>query len=395
MVSELKQSSSGRNGIIVLTHKERQLLKSKNKVVVEILDKLHRQNLIGMHWGHYTRSIPKIPFVDFHLASPGTIGKGHNTIQNWISLSSRNFVDPIFFSKDKLPRKWDILYVCRALKLKNIHEMFLIARKLLDLNHSFSILLQINAPLNFKNLRGYYAEIQNDYENMFSVQDRSLVKLNFIVSNDIFPIATEDIAALMRQSRIVALLSNREGESRVISEALASNCWILCKSRLKGGGRDLLSTQNSIQFSDLDECVHKLIANKAFSQPKIEPSIVEAIHSSISTPFLRSQLERLLEKRQLDIGNGWQLTNLDRKLPSHTSSLGNILGISQTDDLKTETDLLKYACSILNENHNTMISEFLKYELILQSRFTHVLRNRFLMAYSKIGAAIGKKLYRY
>lgn len=395
MVSILKQPSTGLSGIIVFTHKERHLLKSKNKVVIETLYKLHTNNLIGMHWGHYTRKIPKISCIDFHLASPGTIGKGHKTVSNWIPISSRNFVEPIFFSDDTTKRKWDILYVCRALRLKNINEMFQIVRKLLDLGHDFSVLMQINAPLKHKDLPGYYSEVQEDYEEMFSVQERSSVVLNFITSDDPFPIKTENIASLMHQSRIVALLSNREGESRVISEALASQCWVLCKSRLKGGGRDLLSEQNSIQFRNLDDCVNKLIASRGRPQPVIDSTLVEEIKSSITTPLLKSHLERLLEMRQFDTKHGWELSNLGRKLPSHTSFLGNILGFSLTDDLRTETDLLKFSCSVLGLSTTTVINEYLNFELVFRSHFTNILQNKFKMVKSKIGAVAGKFLFKY
>ena len=395
MVSELKNPLSGKHGVIIFTHKERQLLSSKNQSVKNSLRRLQENNLLGMHWGHYIRRIPKIPFIAFHLASPGTVGYGHDKIINWIPLSSRNFVDPIFFQHDGTPRVWDILYVCRALKLKNIKELFTIIRKLLDLGHNFSVLLQINAPLNYQMNPSYYAKLKSDYENMFSNHEQSFVVLNFIVSKDPFPIDTAGISALMQQSRIVALLSEREGESRVISEALASNCWVLCKSRLKGGGRDLLSEQNSIQYRNMQTCIEKLIANKTSPQPHKDLKISKAISSKTSSVVLREHLEKFLVERELEPHLGWELSNLDKRLPSHLKTHSDFFDNATTDDLKTELDLIKYICYLLNEDAEKYISEFRAEEVRLNESISYFLRNKLRHIYSKLGAKLGKLLFKY
>ena len=82
-----------------------------------------------------------------------------------------------------------------------------------------------------------------------------------------FPYGALDIARLYRASRSFLLCSQREGESRVIHEALLSGTPVLARRDLIGGGLDHLDEANSQLYGTVEELASLMIGIKHQDPP--------------------------------------------------------------------------------------------------------------------------------
>jgi hypothetical protein len=138
-----------------------------------------------------------------------------------------------------------------------------------------------------------------------------------------------------------------------------------------------------------------LIANRTSTQPLKDLKVLEAISSKTSSGVLREHLERLLVKKKMESHLGWEMSDLDKRLPSHLKTHSDTFNDSATDDLKREIDLIKYICYILNEDTEKYISEFIAEEIRLNNSLFFLLGIKFHGIYSRFGAMLGKLFFKY
>ena len=66
-----------------------------------------------------------------------------------------------------------------------------------------------------------------------------------------FPLSEQAISDFMNLSKVFTLFSDKEGESRVVSEALLCGLPVVVKKDILGGATDYLNIQNSKLFTSL------------------------------------------------------------------------------------------------------------------------------------------------
>ena len=279
---------------------------------------------IGMHFGWHHENYPTLPFIDFYMGGKGTV-----TFQNpenifFIPLNSRSFSSSLFSKQNSYKKYWDIICVSNNSKFKNLGLFLKTVRKLYDHGKKYKVLLLVTSKKNETPER-FYIQLEDDYHSLFSSSERelfTLMKLSPTLSFTGLPQST--LSHFYAESKVFTLFSNKEGESRVISEALLSGLMVVVKNDLQGGGRDLLDDSNSIQFSEYHNAYQTLIeAVEHYKDYNIPSEEVKKItQESYTVPLLKSYFKKLYHTHDQHFDG--ELINCDRlafRLPAHEPSV--------------------------------------------------------------------------
>jgi glycosyltransferase involved in cell wall biosynthesis len=343
----LKDRGPGSKGVVVLTHKERSVIEEGGSVLEPVLAEFRDQYLIAMHWGHYASDVEEIPWVDVHLAAPGTISFAPGVEARRIPLASRNFIPGVFHDRAG-PRRWDVLSVARPLAVKNLDQLLQAIRIAHDRGHRLRALLLCPCGPVMEESDGWYTRLWDDYVEMFSPEERELVTVMMLGAWGYpFPVSSTYLADVYNDSKAFALFSDREGESRVVAEALLCGLWVVAKEHVEGGAGDYLTADNSRRFTTVEEAADALIdLHLADERPANSAALISELSETRTAPRLREQLEALLppgpHRDEL-----WHLDNLDRALPSHLLSLPRELRREYTNDLADPRAALTFMLSLL------------------------------------------------
>lgn len=224
------------------------------------LARLRERYFLGVHFGHRFDDFPTLPYADFYMSGPGTVGFQHPEEVFLIPYNSRSFSSKIFTPDPAVPKRYDLLHVGRDIRLKNVDRILASVRKLYDQGKRYRVLLWI-LPARNRDEKRVYTTLAEDYYRLFSADERKdcvLMYLNRDLS--IMGVAREELVHYYRQSKVFTLFTEKEGESRVISEALLCGLPVVVWDKLIGGGRDLLTPHNSVQFPSYD------LAHEALSE---------------------------------------------------------------------------------------------------------------------------------
>ena len=199
------------------------------------------------------KNIEKIDLIDFHLAGPGTVIFKNPEENYHIPLCSRNFSSTLF-KKKNFTKIYDIINISRPLRLKNIDEFFIVIKKMISKNFFPKVLIICPLSVDFYQNNHNYMEIYSDYMAMFSSKERESITLMLLSpEGSPFQLSEEAISDFMNLSKVFTLFSDKEGESRVVSEALLCGLTVVVKRNIIGGAKDYLNDDNSRLFSTLDE----------------------------------------------------------------------------------------------------------------------------------------------
>lgn len=344
MVFVLKRPSEASPGIIIFTHKERRYFADSRALLSKAIDQLKARYVLGMHWGHFAEDVDPSPDIDFHLAGPGTLKLRAGSKTRVIPLCSRNFT-PAVFQADCGEKYWDIILVARPLRLKKIDEFFLVLKSVITARPKTTALL-VCPMIPEPNAKDVYLEIFADYLRIFSESERENITL-LTPSEHLypFPLSQGVMAYFFNRSRFFTLLSEQEGESRVIAEALLCGLPVFVRATLRGGGRDFLNSDNSCQFANLDEAaamfLDALEQRRGF---KIDSeSLAQELRADYSGPQLREQIVTLFAELGHSFSGEMDLESLDRKLPSHCQILPERLRNRFTDDIRSESAFVDFS----------------------------------------------------
>jgi glycosyltransferase involved in cell wall biosynthesis len=343
----LKDGAPSSKGIVVFTHKERSVIEEGGEALAPVLEELREHYLVAMHWGHYAAGVEEIPWVDVHLAAPGTLSFAPGVSTPRIPMASRNFIPGIFHDR-RGARRWDVLSVARPLHVKNLDQLLRSIRIAYDRGHRITALLLCPCGPVMKESDGWYTGMWNDYIEMFSPEERELVTVLMLGPEGYpFPVSSTYLAGVYNDSKSFALFSDQEGESRVVAEALLCGLWILAKSDVRGGAGDYLTEGNSRRFSTPEEAADALIELHATDMRPADSAPLRAeLSESETVPRLREALEALLPPGDHH-DRLWHVENLARELPSHVLSLPTELRREYTNDLAGPTAALKFMSLLL------------------------------------------------
>lgn len=345
-------------GIVIFTHKERPMIQPKAPGMAKRLKALKQFYVLGMHWGSPHANVPEVPFMDFHLGGQGTLSLAADNPAPHLPLCSRNFLPPCFSPEPDIEKQWDILAVAGPRRLKNLDEVLVVLRELLNQRPTLKALI-VSACDNLANRDPIldYIEIEDDYQRLFTPHERKHnVVLQLLEADGGVAYTQPQLAELYRASKVFTLFTNKEGESRVISEALCCGVPVVVKNYLSGGGRDYLDNTNSRQFETLDEavtCFTELLDDDASRQFDVDAMLrvqSEQYTAQTITEAMAQQFERL----GIPFAGELDTEHLSFKLPSHHYKPLPIEWRNRhSNDLSSPWGASMFVASLLNKEGNT------------------------------------------
>lgn len=345
----MKEPKGKSKGILTFTHKERWVFDGSTHVLDALIDRAHERYFFLMHWGHYAKNEMSDARIDMHLASPGTVSFASDHPVRQLPLSSRNFLPSIFSPTDYDPFI-DILTIGRPSPIKGLDEFLVTAKHVLDVRPETTILMLVP-----NNQRWTWRTLKSDYHRILEPHHQRQVHLVSpeLVGN-LFPLPPRAVAMFYHASRMFALFSHQEGQSKVVHEALLCGLPILARRNVRGGARDLLDETNSRLFSSPEEAAARAIeildsANFELPTPELENELRE----ENSIPRLMRELENLYRDHGMPLDGEIDTDNLDKKLPGHALLLPAEYRLSVTDDLASRRAAAKFLGRLIGDPPST------------------------------------------
>lgn len=298
-----------------------------------------------MHWGFYHRHVPHIPGVELHIASDYLLKTILQRNDYGIPMPSRNFLPSCFHPDSNVHKIWDILAIQRPVRFKNIDQLLQSLRLVYDRRPQTKTLIFTFEPEQL-DPHFHYVELQQDYERLFTAQERENLQLKRVVAKpgEVFPLQEAEIADLYRQSRIFTLFSDAEGESRVISEALVSGLYVVAKKHLKGGGRDYLDEDNSRLFTTPEQaatCFIELM--EKHRPPHNVKQMITGMRQDHTVARFEQELRQFFATIDEPFEGALKLDNLHRNLPSQNALLPRTWTVDGQDDLRSLATFVEFA----------------------------------------------------
>ena len=276
----LKKSCLKSKGVIIFTHKEfsnffyyktgflkmiyRGLKISPRDTVRKIMGsnlfyknikKIKARYIIGVHFGWFYEKANFLNDADFILKVDNNMPK-LKFKGSILNLVTRNFTPEIFEHTPSVNRYYDIINVSKYSDIKKLNLFLKSIKEIYRQGKKFRVILITSNKDN----KQKYNDLISDYYNIFTPEERNKFIL-LMLSKDIrFPgISQEAISFFIKNTKVLTLFSEVEGESRIISEALMAGCRVCAYKYLKGGGVDYLNQRNSELFEKYDIASESLI----------------------------------------------------------------------------------------------------------------------------------------
>jgi len=343
MALVLKKHSTQSTGVLILTHKEQALLGAFRSY--------RDRYVIGCHIGCDHRHKAPSGF-DFYLASNEQLPPGFAKKNRVIEMNSRNFLPNEYHhtegksknsllnsiheiekvSRTKISEEikseitqsnsdyiWDILWVNKPHRVKNI-QIFLDQLKILFTQQGVckTLLICALSPNEKGRYKEHFLDVENYIQSRFTPAEQKFISLlrpdtggNEGADNALIP-------PFYQWSNVFAFYSEKEGESRVVSEAACCGCRVVYYKNVMGGSDDYLTNENSVAFESYDISWKTLGA--AVQRSKIEDC--SEIHN---TCLVSNTLDRFTQEiAQLCASRGRpfngplrDIPNLHFELPAH------------------------------------------------------------------------------
>ena len=334
MAHIFKHPNKSNKGIIIFTHKELQILNLKvNRRLIKNpirilttyfffkwkISRIRKKYFIGIHYGWFHKNQITPNWVEFNLSAPGTATfKDNKTI---IPFNSGNFTPIIMRKELNLEKYWDIICVANNSFTKKYPELLKSMRKLFDIDNKVKILFVIASGKDESDSKKYYNNIFEDYNQMFSPQEReqfTIIKTHPDTGFQGFSYTF--LSYLYNRSKVFTIFSQMEGECRVVKEAQLCGLPVVIKSDVQGGMRDYLNESNSLFFDNYEEAhitLKKAIDN--YDKFKIDTEYwAKELREDYSIDSLKKYLIEFYASKGLEFDEELINTdNLNRRLPAH------------------------------------------------------------------------------
>jgi glycosyltransferase involved in cell wall biosynthesis len=365
MVSILKEQTSNSRGILVFTHKERFIFEDPIKPLQRALEVLKSEYVLGMHWGWYHDNQDPVPYIDFHLAGDGTVSFTEELEEPRYTYCSRNFIPDPFVPFD-CPTHWDIVTVATPVNKKRMHELLEAIIKARDEGVDLTALLYCPRPIELTGSQWDYKFFEM-YESNLSEQDKEDIELATPTrtEDDIYPLPYEFIPYLYNAASAFTIFTQKEGECRVISEALLTGTAVIARDDLLGGGRDFLDETNSELFSSLDEAAD--IFADVSENPERYSFDPEYLRDSLWAPRTVPKFERTLEEIFEEYNEPFEgeiyTSNLSFKLPGHETTLPSKYRKGGSNDVRNQFAALQCIDYLCDKNIEISSKEVRRYKI--------------------------------
>ena len=291
MTAILKRPTEQGRGIVIFTHKERQVLDSGNPVIDSELARLGKKYVVGMHWGWLATKTTSPKYVDFHLGSEHTVTFEDESKVRRLRYSSSLFIPPCFRPRPDVAKQWDILSVTRIIKPKRTSQLLRALRVVYDRRPETRTLVVCVAPMVMSSK--YESGIWELYQKLFTADERERFSFVYLRGETMRPFNRDDMAFLFGASRTFVLFSEREGVARVTKEAQAAGLPVVARRSLVGGGLEYLHEGNSRLFDTTEEAAEAMIdLISAERTPDLEDCAL--VTEARNKPRLEADLRALL-----------------------------------------------------------------------------------------------------
>ena len=354
MVYELKPPVDGSPGLLCFTHKERAFFREPSPPLAERIRRLKESYVLCMQWGSYHADVGETPYIDFHLACPGTVDWAPDADVRHVPLCSRDFT-PDYFRPMDVPTRWDLLAVGHPIKIKRMAELLDVVRTCFDRGVTLDVLLVCALPNDPARLgpEWDHAFFEN-YRELFSDAEREHIDLAAfaeveIGDRPIHPIPNELFPYIYNAASGFTLFSREEGQSKVIHEALLCGTPVVVHEELKGGGRAYLDDANSFRFGDLDEAADAFV--ELAERPDEHAFDPAPLRSKLTESAMAPELEAAVADVYGDLGHPYRgeldTEDIAFKLGGHTLTLRPELRLENTNDLRSRRAFLVYVDELL------------------------------------------------
>lgn len=217
MACILKSPTKNSKGIVTFTDLERDQFISKDKTLQKKILSLKDNWLVGMHhnWIRFNSDCNYI--FDFAMY----LKDNYSGKLPLVPFAACNFA-PEFFTPTTGEKFWDILYVARAVRFKNIPEFFQSIRKLYGSGGKYRVLFICPVPpYKWSDRKSTFYNIRKVYNKMFSEKEQDLFTLLTTNYRDPFPFDLKTLAYFYKSSRIFVHASNKERQGRTMGYAWA------------------------------------------------------------------------------------------------------------------------------------------------------------------------------
>ena len=357
MVYELKPPVDGSPGLLMFTHKERPFFFDPPAPLEARLERLEEEYVLGAHWGRYHDDVGETPFVDFHMACPGTVDFRADADVRRIPLCSRNFT-PSYFRPIDVPVEWDVLSVGHPINVKRYGELLEVIRMVFDAGVDLRVLLVCAVPDDPSKLgpkwdHGFFEK----YESLFSDAERERIDLAVpgevqVGNRSVHPLPNEVFPYLYNASNCFTLFSREEGQSKVVHEALLCGTPVVVREDLKGGGRDYLDETNSLQFGSRKEARDAFIeVAEAPDEHAFDPGHLrsELAEDEVADRF-EAEIAAMYEELGHEYRGEMEKTDLAFKFTGHTITLPRELRRENTNDLRSREAMVRYVDDLLGRS---------------------------------------------
>jgi glycosyltransferase involved in cell wall biosynthesis len=354
MVNFIKRPAGASKGILVFTHKEREILCCENSALDRLLSRLAEKYVFGMHWGGYVPNIRNVPHIRFHLGGKWVAPLLPKTSPPLIPLCSRNFISDDFCPSDS-KKYWDVIAVGRCVPEKRHEDYLHTLRYLFDVRPKSRAALI--APIDASDV-AYANSLSSLLNELFNADEQRRIDIIMpynIPVHKLLAISQETIARLMQMSRVFVHTSLAEGNVRVVHEALLCGLPCVMPREVDGGGHDYLNESNSRLFDTLSEAGAQLVALLE------NPPDMEAEARRLSEDLWASRsllrLEEELKKLFADFGEVYEgylePGNYSQVLSSHTQRLPREwVEHPNQDDLISPEAAARFAAGLTGETLN-------------------------------------------
>tara|TARA_B100000401_G_C52752996_1_gene694171 strand:+ start:210 stop:1331 length:1122 start_codon:yes stop_codon:yes gene_type:complete len=351
----LKKHETNSKGILVVTHKEIQYLKS-------VLSDLKKKYYIICHVG-YNVPLPNDDFLSYIFCT-----KVKKRYSKHIEFTSRHFLNECFNNEENIEiinekfhavlklynislsekdqnnqhdRYFDFICVSRVCKNKNPIQSLLYLKQYCEstnANVCFILMYKENQDEPYYN---HIIQIYNTMKhlNILFIDTRKLNIQNKISVGGIPP---HHLSYFYKKSKVYLHTCVNEGESRTIHEAMCCGCKILAHKNTRGGAIDFINANNG-KLYDSNNYLHMMkesidtfdynVYDIEFNKQFMEKYTIEKLLS-----FLYHSLPGFSETYE-EFKQHCDCVNLTNKFPGHDLTVPWYIKGSPTSDIKTKIQL--------------------------------------------------------
>jgi len=283
---------------MVVTTQERDHQINADESLRDTIAGLKDRWLIGLHHNWHDFEFKYDPLYDFSMAGEDDLVEVRGKEVPLVPMDACNFV-PDTFRLGTGEKFWDILYVARAVFFKRVPEFFRCIRRLYDKGQMFRVLFICPVPpYEPTEEKTVFYKIRDEYDKMFTEQEKNFFSLLTIDYRYPFPFDLETLAYFYRSSRVFVHTADDERRCRVAAYAWASGLPVVgmscVGSLLPPESRKPPYFYEPLRYADFSQQIIDAVSN--LPAPDWNADLIHATFSESKTvDILDTKLKRICD----------------------------------------------------------------------------------------------------